>query len=433
MRIATSTVFADQTATIDNLSYQQTTLGTELSSGIALNQPSDDPQQIGEDLSLHTAVATENTAASNIQNATNQLTYSDSALSSLTDVLQSANQLAVEGASDTLSTSQRQAIAGQVSQLLTEAVNVANTTYDGQYLFAGTSTSPQPPIQTQGSPPSSVSFSGNNQTQSQNINGQVVETSTTMQEAFNYGSTDGTPNVFQVLMNLRDTLSSGTVVDQSATAINQQGTTIGPDTQLGSASLATALTADSSGNYSFSITGAPANGAPATETFTFSSSDTISNVIAQINAATGQTGVSASFNVKSQKLILTGQPGTSFNVQDVSSPGASNTANFVEAFGLSGTADFTQNISTQIGDIQNSLNVTLSARAVIGGRIDALNDLSSQNNQAITDNTQLQSQIEDTDVASTVTQFSQTQTALEAAYATTSQLESKILFDYIQG
>jgi flagellar hook-associated protein 3 FlgL len=118
-------------------------------------------------------------------------------------------------------------------------------------------------------------------------------------------------------------------------------------------------------------------------------------------------------------------------VTDVASPGATNTANFVEAFGLTTNSDFVQNLSTQLGDIDNVLNTTLNSRAVIGGRIDALNTLSDQNSQSITDNTQVQSQIEDTNVASAVTQFTQVQTALQAAYSTTTHLESKILFDYI--
>jgi flagellin-like hook-associated protein FlgL len=43
----------------------------------------------------------------------------------------------------------------------------------------------------------------------------------------------------------------------------------------------------------------------------------------------------------------------------------------------------------------------------------------------------VQSNIEDTNIPATVTAFSQTQTALQAAYSTTDRLESKILFDYI--
>ncbi len=158
----------------------------------------------------------------------------------------------------------------------------------------------------------------------------------------------------------------------------------------------------------------------------------MAQVVGKINAVTAQTGVTAAFNVKTQKLALTTQNEQPFTVNDIASPGATNTANFVEAFGLTTNADFVQNISTQLGDIDHVLNVNLNSRAVVGGRIQALTQIQNQNAQNVTNNTQVQSQIEDTNVASAVTQFTQTQTALQAAYTTTSKLESKILFDYVQ-
>jgi len=433
VRIATSTIFDNQTNAIDNLTFQQNQLGNDISSGKSLNEPSDNPTQIAQDLSLHTSIADQNNAATNIGQAVNKLSSTDGALANLTNALQSARQLAVQGATETLTVSQRQAISGQVDQLLTQAIGVANTNYAGQYIFAGTSTLPSAPVVPQGSPTSSVGFTGNLETQNQVFqNGQSFALTTTLQQAFNFQAADGSPDAFSVLQNLRDTLAKGTVTDQSATSVNQKGTVISPATTLGAATLATTLTPDASGNYSISINGQPPNGPAANVLVTFLPTDTMAQVVAKINAFTAQTGVTAAFNVKTQKLALSTQNEQSFFVNDIASPGATNTANFVEAFGLTTNADFVQNISTQLGDIDKVLNVALNTRAVIGGRIDSLNTLADQTNQSITDNTKVQSQIEDTNVASAVTQFTQTQTALQAAYSTTTHLESKILFDYVQ-
>ncbi len=437
MRIATSTIFDNQTQAIDNLTFQQNQLGNDLSSGKSLNEPSDNPTQIAQDLTLHTTLATENQGGTNLSQAINQLTSTDSALSNLTNVLQSARQAAVQGATETLTAAQRQTIGAQIDSLLTEAIGVGNTNYAGRYVFAGTSTLPSAPVVAQGSPTSSVTFTGNFQTQSQSFgNGQSIAISTTLQQAFNFQSADGSPDVFSVLENLRDTLNQGTVIDQSATSVNQKSTVIAPGSTLGpgpnQATLATALTPDASGDYSIAINGQPAVGPAANVLVTFLPTDTMAQVVAKINAVTAQTGVTAAFNVKTQKLALSTQNEQPFYVNDVSSPGATNTANFVEAFGLTTNADFVQNISTQLGDIDHVLNSVLNTRAVIGGNIDALNSINDQNSQAITDNTKVQSQIEDTNVASAVTQFTQTQTALQAAYSTTTHLESKILFDYVQ-
>ena len=216
MRIATSTIFDTQTQSIDNLTAQQNVLGNQISSGKSLTEPSDDPTQIAQDLTVHTTIATQNAAGTNLTAAINELTSTDSALSNLTNALQSARQLTVQASTETLTTSQRQSIGAQIDQLLTESIGIANTNYAGKYVFAGTSTLPSAPVTAQGSPTSSVTFSGNQQTQSQVFqNGQSFTLSTTLQESFNYNAPDGSPDVFSVLQNLRDTMNNGTVVDQT--------------------------------------------------------------------------------------------------------------------------------------------------------------------------------------------------------------------------
>ncbi|MBV8644840.1 MAG: flagellar hook-associated protein FlgL, partial [Candidatus Eremiobacteraeota bacterium] len=58
MRIATSTIYAQQVAAIDNQQATYAQLGQELSSGKQLSAPSDDPAEIGQDLSLHVTIDT---------------------------------------------------------------------------------------------------------------------------------------------------------------------------------------------------------------------------------------------------------------------------------------------------------------------------------------------------------------------------------------
>ncbi len=60
-----------------------------------------------------------------------------------------------------------------------------------------------------------------------------------------------------------------------------------------------------------------------------------------------------------------------------------------------------------------------------------LQSLSSTQSAQINANTQVQSGIEDADIAKVMTEYTQTQTALQAAYGTTTRLESKHLFDYL--
>jgi flagellar hook-associated protein 3 FlgL len=442
MRIATSTIYSQQVSSIDNLESTYSTIGNQLSTGKSFNAPSDDPTQVGQDLSVRTTLASEAQQGNNVQGATSELTTTDSALANVTSLLQSARTLGVQGATDELTPEQRQAIGNQIDELLQQTVAVANTNFGGKYIFAGSAPQSTPPITAQGNPINGVSFSGNNEAQGQLLyNGQSFALSTTMQQSFNLQSADGSPSVFSVLSNLRNTITNGLVVDQSAASINQQGTVIygaaSPvPTTLGAAQFATPLQADSTGQYSITINNADASGVQHVNTYTFTAGEAIDgaapgSIVGDINANTATTGLTASFNAKTQKLVLTNAGGGAFFVSDTASPGATNTSNFTTTFALQGQADLPQTVSTQLGDVDNALNVVLNARSVVGARINALSTIGDQVNQNIVDNTQEQSNIEDVDVAKATANFTQTQTALQAAFSTTTRLESKSLFDYL--
>ncbi|HEY0383395.1 MAG TPA: flagellar hook-associated protein FlgL [Candidatus Elarobacter sp.] len=448
MRIATSTIYAQQTAAIEDQAALYAQTGLQLSTGKQLSNPSDDPTRIAQDLSVRTAIDATGQQAKNVQSAVSELTTTDSALSSLTAVMQSARQLAIQGSSDTLTAQQRAAIGSQIDQLLQQSVAIGNTSYAGRYVFGGTTSSGNPPVQQQGNPIAGVTFAGNEQEQGQLVyNGQEFALSTTFQAAFNYTSSDGSPDVFQTLIALRNTLVNGVVVDRSAAAINRAGSVVyGPQglpaspapTTLGTPNaFAVTPAADSTGNFSLNVNGS-VNGVPGMVTITLPPGAAIddgiappagTSLVAQINAATATTGVTASFDAKAQKVVLSGTG--SFYVTDVPSAGATNSGNLTKVLGLATQADFVQNVSTQLGDIDHALNGVLGARSVIGARIQALGSIADQLQTALTDNTKVQSGIEDVDVAAAATKLSATQTALQAAYSTTNRLESKTLFDYL--
>lgn len=449
MRIATSSTYAQQSIAIDTLETQFQLEGQQLSTGKSLNAPSDAPTLIGQDLQVHTTVSVENQETTNVQAATAQLTATDSDLANLTSVLQSVRQLATRGASDLLSPSDRQDIGNQVDQYLQQAIAIGNSQYGGTFVFGGSVQTSQPPLTTTGTPVTAVSFSGNEQTQSPMLfNGQSFALSPTMSQAFNFNATDGSPSVFQTIINLRDTLTNGTVTDQSAESINHVG-----DVIYGAASPAAVRTTlattpspfsvtptpDSTGNYTISINNTDASGENHVNSYTFSGTTvlddaTATSIIGQINAkntGANPTGLTATFDAQSQRLILTNAGGGAFSVTDEASTGATDTSNFTSVFQLAGSATLPQTVSTQLGDIDNALNVTLNARSLVGSRINALAQINTQVSSDVLNNTSVISGIEDTNVPKATTQFSATQTALTASYSTTSRLEAKDLFDYL--
>jgi len=448
MRIATSTIYDHQTSAIDNLSAQYQQIGAQLSSGKSLNVPSDDPSLISQDLTIRQTIEAENNDASNATAAQQQLTYTDATLSALTNVLQTARNLAVSGANDIIPNgAQRPLIGKQVEGLLEQALALANAQYGTTYIFAGTGPRTSPPITPLGSPATGVTFTGNNDARTELINGQTVTVGTTIQQAFNQGSTNGTPSVFTLLANLRDTLNKEPAVSQSQNSINVTGRVIyGPAapvaTQTTLAQLATAggpsaltLTPDSTGQYSIRLDGTTSTGGPGGQTFTFTGADTIATMLVAINAApaVANTGVQASWDQASQRFTLTSVAANnpSFLVSDAASPGATNTSNFLAVFGLPAAGSVTTNLSTQIGDIDAVINQVLSSRATIGQQIQNLSATSSQVQALSVDNTTTKKTYEDTDIAAATSQFTLTQTALQAAYATTTRLEGKSLIDYL--
>jgi flagellin-like hook-associated protein FlgL len=302
-----------------------------------------------------------------------------------------------------------------------------------------------------------VIFTGNNQTRTTLINGQEVAVGTTLQQAFNQNSTNGTPSVFTLLATLRDTMDQEPASIQSQQPINVTGQVIyGPaspvavQTNLGQLAApggpsAITLTPDNAlpvGDYTITIDGTTALGASGQQTFTFTNADTIGTILAAINApaAVAQTGVTASWNEASQRLQLTSTAANSppFLVSNTptpsppaAAPGATTTSNFLQVFNIPNQVSVTSNLSTQIGDIDNVINQVLTARAQIGQQIQNLAGTTSQLQTLSNDNTTTKSGYEDTNVAQATSQFTLTQTALQAAYATTSRLEGKTLIDYL--
>ena len=438
MRIATSTVYSNQTTAIENLESQYETQGQELSTGYSLNEPSDDPTIIAQDLSVRNDSAVTTQVGQNLTGLNNLLSTTDSTLSSLTGLLQSARNLAIEGASDAITPSQRAQIGEQVNQLLQQAIGLANTQYDGKYIFSGTAAPPGSSlVQAVGNPPTAVTAENNIVQQNEQLpNGQLVPTNVTLQQAFNVDAANGSPSVFSMLIRLRDTLDNGETTDESSTAVNVSyqavtaGTTIGALEATNPPVLSVPLASvANNGAVAFAISSSLS---PTGTTFVFTVGETMQNVINEINAQTGTTGVTASFDYQTQRLSLNDLTNSNFAITNVpSGPGIATVANFTNAFLLGSTGDVVNNLSTQLGDIDNNLTVALTAAGSIGATVQTVASLSSTESTRETSDTSVQASLEDTDIAKVTSEFTLSQTALEAAYQTTTRLEQEDLMSYL--
>ncbi|HUP04082.1 MAG TPA: hypothetical protein VMU19_08835 [Bryobacteraceae bacterium] len=127
-------------AWIANLNYTQQQINqasAQVSSGLAVTQPSDDPASISAILQTQADIAASKQAQSNLTSVGGELQSADTALQTAVQAVQNASTLAAEGATSTSTATARVALAEQVSGLMQTLVGIANTTYNGRYIFSG--------------------------------------------------------------------------------------------------------------------------------------------------------------------------------------------------------------------------------------------------------------------------------------------------------
>src|SRR5580658_1502752 len=136
--------------TINETQQQLLTLENELSTGKQVNQPSDNPSAASAILQLQQLMAARTGWSNNVTAATSQLGEVDSTINSLTQLLQQAQTIASQDASSTTPASQRTADAAVVDTLYTQAMALANTQFNGSYLFGGDEANSAPYVQATG-------------------------------------------------------------------------------------------------------------------------------------------------------------------------------------------------------------------------------------------------------------------------------------------
>jgi len=167
----------------------------QVSSGQKLNSLSDNPAAVASLVNLRIQSSSDTQFLQNISSLTGSLNVADSALSSVVEALTTAQSVGVEGTNPTLNASNRQALAQQIQGIQQEIMGLANTSYNGEYLFSGTAATTQPYV-SDSSSASGLTYKGNDSSNSVEISeGQAMPTSLPGSQLFS----NGTTNVFQSL------------------------------------------------------------------------------------------------------------------------------------------------------------------------------------------------------------------------------------------
>ncbi len=214
MRISDRILFDGVRANLQSNLEQVARVGEELASGRRLHAPSDDPVATAQALRYRRDLGLNRQYLRGVDAARARLSAVDQALGGLTDTLQRARELALQAGSGVLGTDQMQAIGVELNQLVLHAVQLGNTSFAGQFLFAGTKTT-TPPFAPTGDPnaPTSVTYAGNAVAIAQDL-GQGVQVRVDVP-----GNQAVLPAI-QALIQLRDAVTAGDATTATGPALS---------------------------------------------------------------------------------------------------------------------------------------------------------------------------------------------------------------------
>src|SRR5271165_5367655 len=132
----------------------------QIATGRRVNLPSDDPGAAAALVQNHNRSDVVDQYTQNGNTVLQMLQTADSVLSSVVSEVSQAISVGVQGANGTLSDSNRETLADQVSGTLDSVVSQANMAYRGIHLFAGTATTTVP-FTPDTSSPSGYQYNGN--------------------------------------------------------------------------------------------------------------------------------------------------------------------------------------------------------------------------------------------------------------------------------
>ncbi|MHB8920410.1 MAG: flagellar hook-associated protein FlgL [Halothiobacillus sp.] len=145
MRVSTSMIYSQG---LSNIQLQQSTMlqnQAQIASGIKLSNPADDPVAFAMATNLAVQSSKDQQYSTNIDNATGKVQVQESTLGSVTSILQSVRDVAIQANNAAQSGTSLGALADQLDQMQKALTAQMNATDErGEYLFSGTAARQQP-------------------------------------------------------------------------------------------------------------------------------------------------------------------------------------------------------------------------------------------------------------------------------------------------
>lgn len=209
-------------SSLNQVSANEQTLSEEISTGVTVNSLGDNPAAAGQNVLLATQLNADDTFSQTASSVESLLQVGDSALGNVISQLTSAISLATEANGGTLNASNEQSIAIQLTGIRDEVVSLANSSYMGQYIFAGSQGNTAPFSINTATTPATVTYNGDGDiSYVQTPTGQTIQTNVPGDRIFTAG-----PDVLGTLNNLIADFSSGTPSATSVTDLTNLNTAL---------------------------------------------------------------------------------------------------------------------------------------------------------------------------------------------------------------
>jgi flagellar hook-associated protein 3 FlgL len=214
--------YPDILSSVEKTQQQIYTDEQQIASGQSVNVPSDNPAAAAVLVQNADQTSQADQFQRSIGSVQGEIQSADSTLNSVVESLQQAISLGVEGANGTVDAEDRQAIITQLQGIQSQLLNLANLTYQGNYVFGGTATQTTPYVLNPNAS-SGVTYQGNSGTNSVTLGNHFsLQTNLPGSELFS-----GSPsNMFQSIQDLinamdsNDTAVIGSAVTEVSNALN---------------------------------------------------------------------------------------------------------------------------------------------------------------------------------------------------------------------
>ena len=148
MRITNSMMTQSVIRNINNNMQRLNEAQEETSTGVEIQEASDDPIAATKTLQYRSVIAKIEQYQSNATDATSWMEVTEDTLESLTDTVQQIRDMTSQASSDILDDTELEAISAEVSELKNTILELLNTQYADRYIFGGYATAEAPYTET---------------------------------------------------------------------------------------------------------------------------------------------------------------------------------------------------------------------------------------------------------------------------------------------